>query len=184
MNLRKPNEKISKIFEFMARGTLSQPLIDILMTISWTTVKTLLDLRVIFTQATHAALKRVMVNSLTMLALLEVFMTTFSYFSEVRVKVSYIIDTVLVVILTEVMVFWFRETELMRIVMVVVLSLIAAGFWQKDFHLPELRRNYEKRKEFGCGWAKNGNNMGHLPSAGGLCKPYSLYSLNNRCSIA
>ena len=104
-------------------------LMVILLTISWATVKTLLDLKTIFTgKDMHEALKLVMVNSLTVLALLEVFMTALAYFEEGRVKVTYIIDTVLVVILTEVMVFWFKEIEYMRVLMVIalVLSLIIA----------------------------------------------------------
>ena len=39
------------------------------------------------------------------------------------VKVTYIIDTVLVVILTEVMVFWFKEIEYSKILMVIALML-------------------------------------------------------------
>ena len=103
-------------------------LLVIMLTILWAVIKTFLELNNIFSQDTHGALKLVMVNSLTILALLEVFMTTLSYFSEGRVKVSYIIDTVLVVILTEVMIFWFKDIEYMRIVMVIalVLSLIIA----------------------------------------------------------
>ena len=81
-----------------------------------------------FSKEMHGAMKTVMVNSLTILALLEVFMTTLAYFKEGRVKVTYIIDTVLVVILTEVMVFWFKEIGYERIIMVIglVLSLIIA----------------------------------------------------------
>lgn len=128
MTHQKFNEKATKIFEFTIRGALSLLLIVILITILWATVKTFLDLKSIFTHDTHAALKLVMVNSLTILALFEVFKTALSYFSEGRVKVSYIIDTVLVVILTEVMIFWFKDIEYMRIVMVIalVLSLIIA----------------------------------------------------------
>ena len=122
------NEKISWIFQYAVRGALSLLLVVILATISWATVKTLIDLRLIFAKDIHEALKLVMVNSLTILALLEVFMTTLAYFEEGRVKVTYIIDTVIVVILTEIMVFWFKEIEYMRIVMVIalVLSLIIA----------------------------------------------------------
>ncbi len=131
MNLEaylKINDKISKLFELAVRGVLSLLLAVILTTIFWATLKTFLDLRAVFSQDMHGALKFVMVNSLTILALLEVFMTALSYLSEGRVKVSYIIDTVLVVILTEVMVFWFKDIEFKRILMVIalVLSLIAA----------------------------------------------------------
>lgn len=121
-------EKITFVFRYAARLVLSLLMLVILASIFWATIKTFLDMRGIFGRDTHEALKLVMVNSLTVLALLEVFMTALVYFVEGRVKVTYIIDTVLVVILTEVMVFWFREIEYMRIIMVVtlVLALIAA----------------------------------------------------------
>ncbi|MCK4846861.1 MAG: phosphate-starvation-inducible PsiE family protein [Deltaproteobacteria bacterium] len=65
--------------------------------------------------------KVLIVNVLMMLAILEVFRTTLTYFSDGRVKVTYIIDTVLVVVLTEVMVFWFKDIGYERLVMVIAL---------------------------------------------------------------
>lgn len=122
------NQKVSGLFQYAVRAVLSILLIVILATILWAILKTFLELKTIFGHDMHDALKLVMVNSLTILALLEVFMTTLAYFSEGRVRVSYIIDTVLVVILTEVMVFWFKEIEFTKIAMVIaiVLSLIIA----------------------------------------------------------
>ncbi|HBR17191.1 MAG: hypothetical protein A3G39_09470 [Deltaproteobacteria bacterium RIFCSPLOWO2_12_FULL_43_16] len=118
----------SKIFEECARIILSLLIVIILITISWAVLKTLVGLKAIFSKEIHDALKQVMVNALTILALLEVFRTALAYFSEGRVKVTYIIDTVLVVILTEVMVFWFKDIEYSKILMVIalVLSLIVA----------------------------------------------------------
>lgn len=118
----------SKIFEECARIILSLLIVVILITISCAVLKTILELRLIFSKEIHDGLKVVMVNSLTILALLEVFRTSLAYFSEGRVKVTYIIDTVLVVILTEVMVFWFKDIEYSKILMVIalVLSLIVA----------------------------------------------------------
>ena len=118
----------SKIFEEGARIILSLLIVVILAAISWAVLKTILELKIIFSKDIHDALKQVMVNSLTILALLEVFRTSLAYFSEGRVKVTYIIDTVLVVILTEVMVFWFKDIEYSKVLMVIalVLSLIVA----------------------------------------------------------
>ncbi|GBE07869.1 phosphate-starvation-inducible E [bacterium BMS3Abin11] len=72
--------------------------------------------------------KIVILNVLMILAIIEVYKTTLSYFAEGRVKVTYIIDTALVVILTEVMAFWFMETEYSRLTMVIALvfTLIVA----------------------------------------------------------
>lgn len=117
-----------KIFEGAGRLIVSLLIIVILITITWAVFRVLVDLGNTFNQGITDALKVVMVDSLTILALLEVFRTTLTYFFEGRVKVTYIIDTVLVVILTEVMAFWFKEIEYYKILLVIalVLSLIVA----------------------------------------------------------
>jgi uncharacterized membrane protein (DUF373 family) len=122
------NDRVSIFFEGASRLVLSLLLTAISIAILSATIKTLFNLKNIFDQDLHNVLKTVMVNSLTILALLEVFRTCLTYFSEGRVKVTYIIDTVLVVILTEVMVFWFKEISFSRIFMVIalVLSLVVA----------------------------------------------------------
>ena len=122
------NMAISRIFQYAVSAALVLLLVALLAAIAWAALLTLYDLKSMFSQEIHGAMKTVMVNSLTILALLEVFMTTLAYFKDGRVKVTYIIDTVLVVILTEVMVFWFREIVYERIIMVIglVLSLTVA----------------------------------------------------------
>ncbi len=122
------NRAISRIFQYAVSAALVLLLGALLAAISWAAILTLYDLMSMFSKDIHGGMKTVMVNSLTILALLEVFMTTLAYFKEGRVKVTYIIDTVLVVILTEVMVFWFREIGYERIIMVIglVLSLTVA----------------------------------------------------------
>ncbi|MEK7678827.1 MAG: phosphate-starvation-inducible PsiE family protein [Deltaproteobacteria bacterium] len=117
------NKAISRIFQYAVSAALVLLLGVLLAAISWAAILTLYDLRTMFSKEIHSAMKAVMVNSLTILALLEVFMTTLAYFKEGRVKVTYIIDTVLVVILTEVMVFWFKEIGYQRIIMVIGLVL-------------------------------------------------------------
>ncbi len=122
------SDRVTVFFEGAVRVVLGILLLVILVTILWASAKTLFDLKTTFSQDIHDALKTIMVNSLLILALMEVFRTALNYFAEGRVKVTYIIDTVLVVILTEVMVFWFKEIEYSKIFMVIalVLSLIVA----------------------------------------------------------
>ena len=122
------DEKISQVFLYAVKAALCLLLLVILAAILWATLKTVADLRAALSLSIHETLKHVMINSLTILALLEIFMTTFAYFTEKRVKVTYIINTVLVVILTEIMGFWFKEIELLRMVLFIglVLSLMAA----------------------------------------------------------
>ncbi len=75
----------------------------------------------------HEIAKDVLMNALMVLALLEVVKTSLTYFSAGRVKVTYIIDTVIVVVLTEVMGFWFKEIALERFVMVISLIFALIG---------------------------------------------------------
>ena len=71
----------------------------------------------------HGALKEVMIDVLMVLAVLELFRTVRAYFTEGRVKVTYIIDTVLVVVITEIMGFWYREVDPARVGLAIALVL-------------------------------------------------------------
>ena len=71
----------------------------------------------------HGAFKSILVDMLTVLAIVEILRTALAYFSEGRVKVTYIIDTVLVTVLTEVMTLWYKEMGLEKIVMVIALVI-------------------------------------------------------------
>lgn len=51
----------------------------------------------------HGDFRQVLVNALTVLAMVEIFRTAMAYFTEGRVKVTYIIDTVMVGVLTEIL---------------------------------------------------------------------------------
>jgi uncharacterized membrane protein (DUF373 family) len=79
------------------------------------------DIRLIFTNGFYYGFKRVMIDMLMVLALVEILRTVFTYFTEGRVRVSLIIDTVLVTILTELLAFWFRDMEWDRILMMICL---------------------------------------------------------------
>lgn len=71
----------------------------------------------------HHSFRWLLVDALTVLAVVEVYRTAMTYFIEGRVKVTYIIDTVLVAVLTEVLAFWYRDIEPIRLTM--VLALVA-----------------------------------------------------------
>ena len=60
-------------------------------------------------------LRELIVNTLILLAIVEVLKTTLTYFSEGRVKVTFIVDTILVVMLTEVISQWFKEAHLIQL---------------------------------------------------------------------
>lgn len=121
--IKRLGDDASRIFEGLVKVVLSILIMAILFTMGWAVFKLIFGLITAFKADVHESLKTVIVNSLTVLALLEVFRTALAYFSEGRIKVTYIIDTVLVVILTEVMAFWFRDIEQGKVFMMIALVL-------------------------------------------------------------
>lgn len=117
---------VARFFETSARVVLSLLIVAILMTILAGIGCTIYDMRLIFQQSFHVAFKTIMVDMLTVLAIVEVLRTALAYFTEGRVKVTYIIDTVIVTVLTEVMAFWYKEMEWQEIAMIILLVLSLA----------------------------------------------------------
>ena len=118
---------ITRFFESSARVLLSLLIVVILLAILIGIGYTAYDLRLLFGMGFHAAFKTVLVNMLTVLAMVEILRTALAYFTEGRVKVTYIIDTVIVTVLTEVMAFWYRDMEWQEIAMVIALVLSLAA---------------------------------------------------------
>lgn len=117
---------ITRLFEAAARTLLSLLIITILLAILAGTGYTLYDIRLVFDGNFHAASKVLLVDLLTVLAFVEILRTALAYFSEGRVKVTYIIDTVMVTVLTEVMAFWYKDMAWQQVGMVIALVLSLA----------------------------------------------------------
>jgi uncharacterized membrane protein (DUF373 family) len=117
---------LNTFFERTARGILSLLIVAILLAVLAGVVYTFYDLRLIFAESFHAAFKTVLVDVLTVLAMVEILRTALAYFSEGRVKVTYIIDTVMVTVLTEVMAFWYKEMPWQQLAMVILLTVSLA----------------------------------------------------------
>ncbi|GAW67867.1 phosphate-starvation-inducible E-like protein [Geoanaerobacter pelophilus] len=120
--------KLTRFYEMSTRVVLSFLILSILFAIVAGIGCAIYDLRLIFETDFHSAFKTIMVDLLTVLAIIEVLRTALAYFSEGRVKVTYIIDTVIVTVLTEVMAFWYKsirwEEVAMTISLVISLSLV------------------------------------------------------------
>ena len=102
------------------------------------TIKTLLDLQLLFITNVENALRQALINIVTLLAVVEILKTARSYVSEGRVRVIYIIDTVLIVMLNEVMSFWFKEggraVSSIIILLAVILTLVFARAFATRYH--------------------------------------------------
>lgn len=118
--------KLTRFFEISARALLSLLIVVIQLAILAGVLYSFYDIRLIFQTGFLDAFKAILVDILTVLALVEVLRTALAYFSEGRVKVTYIIDTVMVTLLTEVMAFWFKDMEWQDIAMVIALVLSLA----------------------------------------------------------
>ena len=88
--------KLSRFFEASARVLLSLLIGAIMLAILAGIIYTFYDLRLIFTMEFHGAFKAILIDVLTVLAIVELLRTALAYFTEGRVKVTYIIDTVMV----------------------------------------------------------------------------------------
>jgi len=103
---------------------LSLLILTILTALAGGVVMTFLDLRLLFHLQVEEALRQVLIDALILLAVVEVFKTTLTYFSEGRVKVTFIVDTILVVMLTEVISEWFKGESLIHMAALGAILLI------------------------------------------------------------
>ena len=93
------------------KSVLSLVLLILLIALTGGALKTLWEIRLLVDHPAEVVLRQVIVNALMLLALVEVFKTTVTYFREGRVKVTFIVDTILVVMLTEVISQWFKGVD-------------------------------------------------------------------------
>ncbi len=93
------------------KAVLSLLILTILIALTGGVIKTFLDIRLLVSAPVEVGLRQIIVDTLILLAVVEVFKTTLTYFSEGRVKVTFIVDTILVVMLTEIISQWFKEAD-------------------------------------------------------------------------
>lgn len=91
---------------------LSFLIITILIGLAGGVFRIFLNLQTLFSYPIEQAMRHLIVDTLIILAIVEVFKTTLTYFSEGRVKVTFIVDTILVVMLTEIISKWFSEAPM------------------------------------------------------------------------
>lgn len=94
-----------------------------------------LDLRQVLTSGWASVAEHAIIDTLIMLALLEVIRTLQSYLKLGRVRVTFILDTALVVLIGELMGLWFREYAPEKVLLglgvimaLVVLRIVTAHF--------------------------------------------------------
>ncbi len=106
------------------KGVLSLVILTLLTALAGGALKTFWEIRLLVDHSAEIVLRQVIVNTLMLLALVEVFKTTVTYFREGRVKVTFIVDTILVVMLTEVISQWFKGGDWQPLVVLCGVLLI------------------------------------------------------------
>ena len=124
------------------KGVLSLVIVALLTALTGGALKTLWEIRLLLDQSAEVVLRQVIINTLMLLALVEVFKTTVTYFREGRVKVTFIVDTILVVMLTEVISQWFKGgdwqalTALLGILLILSVVRVMAVRWSPTLNIP------------------------------------------------
>ncbi len=114
---------------------LSLLIMTILLGLTGGVLRIFMNLQNLFSHPIEQALRHLIVDTLIILAIVEVFKTTLTYFSEGRVKVTFIVDTILVVMLTEIISKWFSEAPVSQwitlggILMVLAIIRVVAVQW-------------------------------------------------------
>jgi uncharacterized membrane protein (DUF373 family) len=124
-----------EVWSLAMKGVLSLVILTLLTALTGGALKTFWDIRLLLDHSVEVVLRQIIVNTLILLAIVEVFKTTVTYFREGRVKVTFIVDTILVVMLTEVISQWFKGgdwqalTVLCGIVLVLGIVRVMAVRW-------------------------------------------------------
>ncbi len=105
------------------KSVLSLLILTILIALTGGVIKTFLDIRLLVSAPVEVGLRQIIVDTLILLAVVEVFKTTLTYFSEGRVKVTFIVDTILVVMLTEIISLWFKEADQRKLLLLIAILL-------------------------------------------------------------
>ncbi|MEK7251002.1 MAG: phosphate-starvation-inducible PsiE family protein [Bacteroidota bacterium] len=118
-------ETLRKLFEGFSKVFLT-----LLMTLTFAiltagTVRMTLDFVAQWKVSLLAGLQVVIVDSLTLLAMFEIYLTLLTYFKEYRVKVTYVIDSVFIMMLSEVIKQWYSHELSVQSVMMLVFLLVA-----------------------------------------------------------
>ncbi len=114
----------TKFYEKIVQIILGILILATLASMAFGTAIVISHLKLLFTTEIEKALHTIILDVLTILAVLEIYKTILAYFSEGRIKVTFILDTVIVTVLTEMIGYLFKEFDPYKIGMMTVLVLI------------------------------------------------------------
>jgi uncharacterized membrane protein (DUF373 family) len=121
------HDLLARVFIRGVKGVISLLIMAILLALLGGVVKTFIDLHGMLTHPLQQALRQVILDVLILLAMIEIFRTILSYYTEGRVKVTFIVDAILVVMLTELLSLWFGEPTLTQVGLVLGVLAVLGG---------------------------------------------------------
>ena len=87
--------------------------------------KTIFDLQILIYGTIEDGLRKMLLNVIMLFAVIEVVRIGLSYLRDGRVRVRYVVDTVLIIMLNEIMALWFKiGTDAYGFLIVILLTLI------------------------------------------------------------
>ena len=151
-------ENPSSTFEFSIKQESLQKLYEgfgkiillVLLTIGFIifiaeAVKMVIEFIDIWKSSLQTGIQAMVVDTLTLLALFEIYLTILTYFKESRVKVTYVVDSVFIIMLSELMKQWFSHQVTIEGcgLMIAVLFSLAIIRLLTIRYSPSRDRNYE-----------------------------------------
>lgn len=120
-------DRLSVWYATAVRIVLNLLLVIALLTLFIGILKSAADLFRAIHEPLQVVLQKVLLDTVFILALVEITLTLLGYLKNGRVQVRYIVDTILIIMLNEVVSMWFRHPDLKDAIgiSVIILSLTA-----------------------------------------------------------
>lgn len=130
MQLVTRNEKwllrITAFFSVILRIVLNALLVLLTLALIIGVAKSGYDLLNSLKEPLDAVLQRVLLDTVFIVALLEISITILGYLKDGRVHVRYIVDTILIIMLNEVVALWFKHPKLQDMIGISIVVLVLA----------------------------------------------------------
>lgn len=116
------------LFPIILDFFLQAVVVIVLITIAIGILKSVDDLRLFLAHDLEESTRQILIDIIYLLAAVEILLTLFNYIKDGQVKVHFIVDTVLIIMLNEVVILWFKGKEtqfyIPLLITIVVLTLV------------------------------------------------------------
>jgi uncharacterized membrane protein (DUF373 family) len=118
---------ITVFFSTLLRFVLNALLVVLCMALVFGVIKSGIDLYTSLHEPLEQVLQEILLDAVFIIALLEISITILGYLKDGSVHVRYIVDTILIIMLNEIVVLWFRHPQLTEMIGISVIVLALAA---------------------------------------------------------